>query len=92
MGGNDTNGAAATDAQERVEALRALIERGNYEYFVLDNPTLSDAEWDAALRELRALEEAHPELITPDSPTQRVGATPQSGWAQLQRADFSRRL
>ncbi|MFN8542203.1 MAG: hypothetical protein U0232_32595 [Thermomicrobiales bacterium] len=47
------------------------LERGNYEYFVLDNPTMSDAEWDMALRELRKLEEAHPELVTPDSPTQR---------------------
>jgi DNA ligase (NAD+) len=73
-----------TELAEKVAALRALIERGNYEYYILDNPTLSDAEWDAALRELRAIEETHPELITPESPTQRVGATPQSGWAQVQ--------
>ena len=78
------NGAEQVDANARVAELRATIERGNYEYYILDNPTLSDAEWDAALRELRALEEAHPELITPDSPTQRVGATPQGAWEQVQ--------
>lgn len=60
----------------RALALRELIERGNYEYYTLDSPTMSDAEWDAALHELRALEAAHPELATPDSPTQRVGAAP----------------
>ncbi len=81
MGGS---GPETAELTERVAALRATIERGNYEYYILDNPTLSDAEWDAALRELRALEEAHPELVTPESPTQRVGATPQSGWAQVQ--------
>ncbi len=78
------NGAEQLDAHARIAALRTTIERGNYEYFVLDNPTLSDAEWDAALRELRTLEEAHPELITPDSPTQRVGATPQGAFEQVQ--------
>ncbi|HET8626922.1 MAG TPA: NAD-dependent DNA ligase LigA [Thermomicrobiales bacterium] len=70
--------------QRRIEELRRKIERGSYEYFILDNPTMSDAEWDAALRELRALEEAHPELVTPDSPTQRVGATPSEGFATVQ--------
>ncbi len=69
--------------ERQIAALRERIDRGNYEYYVLDNPTLSDAEWDAALRELRALEEAHPALVTPDSPTQRVGATPQSAFAQV---------
>ncbi|HEX5503213.1 MAG TPA: NAD-dependent DNA ligase LigA, partial [Thermomicrobiales bacterium] len=70
--------------RRRIEELRRTIERGSYEYFILDNPTMSDAEWDAALRELRALEEAHPELITPDSPTQRVGAAPASAFATVQ--------
>lgn len=72
-----------TAVERHIAALRARIERGNYEYYVLDDPTMSDAEWDAALRELRALEEAHPALVTPDSPTQRVGATPQSAFAQV---------
>lgn len=71
------------DVQRRILELREKIERGNYEYFVLDSPTMSDAEWDMALRELRALEADHPELVTPDSPTQRVGATPQSAFEQV---------
>ena len=54
------------------------IEEANYRYYVLDQPTLSDAEYDDLLRELEALEHAHPELVTPESPTQRVGAAPVS--------------
>ena len=61
---------------QRVEELRRQLHEANYEYYVLDAPTLSDAEWDRLLRELKAIEAAHPELITPDSPTQRVGAEP----------------
>ncbi len=72
-----------SDVERRIAALRETIDRGNHEYYLLDNPTLSDAEWDAALRELRDLEAAHPALITPESPTQRVGATPQSAFEQL---------
>lgn len=59
---------------ERIQALRDEIQRHNYRYHVLDDPIVSDAEYDALMRELRTLEEAHPDLITPDSPTQRVGA------------------
>ncbi len=62
-----------SDPARRAAELRAAIEEANYRYYVLDAPTLSDAEYDALMRELRALEAAHPELITPDSPTQRVG-------------------
>jgi DNA ligase (NAD+) len=65
----------------RAEELRHQIERANYEYYTLDQPTLSDAEYDALMRELRAIEEADPELVTPDSPTQRVGAKPAQGFA-----------
>jgi DNA ligase (NAD+) len=61
---------------QRVEELRRALHEANYEYYVLDAPTLSDAEWDALLRELKQLETEHPELITPDSPTRRVGAEP----------------
>src|SRR5918998_2928810 len=79
-----TNGENDSDAlQARALELREKIERGNYEYFILDNPTMSDAEWDAAMRELRELEAAHPELVSPDSPTQRVGATPQGEFATV---------
>ncbi len=70
--------------QRRLDELRHLIERYNYEYFVLDQPSVSDAEWDALMRELRAIEAEHPELITPESPTQRVGAKPQAGFAEIQ--------
>ncbi len=74
-----------TEAVERrLDELRHLIERYNYEYFVLDQPSVSDAEWDALMRELRAIEAEHPELITPESPTQRVGAKPQAGFAEIQ--------
>lgn len=76
--------SGSSEVEQRIAALRETIDRGNYEYFVLDNPTMSDAEWDAAMRELRALEAEHPELVTPDSPTQRVGATPQSVFEQVQ--------
>jgi DNA ligase (NAD+) len=58
---------------ERIEALREAIHRHNYLYYVEDRPEISDAEYDRLLRDLRALEEEHPELITPDSPTQAVG-------------------
>ena len=61
------------DAKRRVEELRDLINFHDYRYYVLDDPEVSDAEYDELMRELRSLEEAFPELITPDSPTQRVG-------------------
>jgi DNA ligase (NAD+) len=61
------------DAPEKIEALREAIHRHNYLYYVENRPEISDAEYDRLLRELGALENAHPELITPDSPTQGVG-------------------
>jgi DNA ligase (NAD+) len=60
---------------KRVERLREELRRHEHAYYVLDSPLVSDAEYDALFRELVALEEAHPELVTPDSPTQRVGGT-----------------
>jgi DNA ligase (NAD+) len=68
----------------RAKWLREEIDRANYEYFVLDAPTKSDAEYDRLMRELRDIEEKHPTLRTPDSPTQRVGAEPQSQLAKHQ--------
>ncbi len=62
--------------KQRIEELRALINYHNYRYYVLDSPEISDAEYDELMRELRRLEEEHPKFITPDSPTQRVGAAP----------------
>jgi DNA ligase (NAD+) len=64
------------EAQARVLELRRLIDEANYRYYVLDAPTIPDSEYDRLLRELQGLEAAHPELVTPDSPTQRVGAAP----------------
>jgi DNA ligase (NAD+) len=61
----------------RAATLREELERANYEYYVLDRPELSDAEYDRKFRELVELERTHPELRTPDSPTQRIGAPPQ---------------
>lgn len=62
--------------QKRVQELRDLINYHNYRYYVLDSPEISDAEYDELVRKLVHLEEEHPELVTPDSPTQRVGAPP----------------
>jgi DNA ligase (NAD+) len=67
---------ASTDVLARVTALRREIERHNHAYYVLDAPTIPDAEYDRLFRELQALEAEHPELVTPDSPTQRVGGKP----------------
>ncbi len=64
------------EARKRIEELRELIARYDYHYYVLDQPLVSDAEYDALMRELRELEAQFPEFITPDSPTQRVGAPP----------------
>ena len=66
----------------RAEDLRRRLERASYEYHVLDQPTISDAEYDRLYRQLVDLEEAHPTLRTPDSPTQRVGAEPLSQLAK----------
>jgi DNA ligase (NAD+) len=64
------------EAKKRIEELRKLIEYHNYRYYVLDSPEISDAEYDALMRELIELEEKFPQFVTPDSPTQRVGAPP----------------
>ena len=64
------------EAQERAQALRAQIAHHDHAYYVLDAPSVPDAEYDRLFRELQALERAHPELRTPDSPTQRVGGRP----------------
>lgn len=69
--------------RQRVEALRREIEYHNYRYYVLDEPVISDAEYDALMAELQTLEAAYPELVTPDSPTQRIGAPPAEAFAQV---------
>jgi len=62
--------------EDRLKELRNIIEQHNYNYHILDSPTISDGEYDTIFRELYALEKKYPELIIPDSPTQRVGAEP----------------
>jgi DNA ligase (NAD+) len=62
--------------KKRIEELREIINYHNYRYYVLDSPEISDAEYDELMKELRQLEAEHPELVTPDSPTQRIGAPP----------------
>ncbi len=68
---------------ERAEELRRQIEYHNYRYYVLDDPEIPDAEYDRLMRELEALEAAHPEIIIPNSPTQRVGAKPRDGFREV---------
>ena len=75
-----------TDRAARAAELRRLLERANYAYYVLDRPELSDAEFDRLFQELQALEAAHPELRTPDSPTQRVGAEPAEAFKKRRHA------
>jgi DNA ligase (NAD+) len=72
------------DAQQRLEELREQVDHHLYRYHVLDDPEVSDAEYDRLFDELRALEEEHPDLITPDSPTQRVGAAPSERFQKAQ--------
>src|SRR5574338_1279583 len=71
------------DARRRAEALRREIDRHNYLYYVLDSPVISDAEYDRLFRELQQIEAAHPDLVTPDSPTQRIGAKPRAEFGEV---------
>lgn len=73
-------------AAQRIAQLRAELERHNHAYYVLDAPTVPDAEYDKLFRELQALEAQHPELLTPDSPTQRVGGKVLAGFAPVKHA------
>ena len=77
------SGPESTDAGRRVQELRARIREADQAYYVHDDPILSDAEYDRLVRELAALEEAHPALRTPDSPTQRVSGAPSEKFAKV---------
>src|SRR5688500_9125521 len=74
---------AGRSPRARAQALREEIERHNYQYYALDAPLVSDAEYDSLFRELQALEAEHPDLVTPQSPTQRVGTAPQGDFGQV---------
>src|SRR5580704_18806015 len=69
-----------------IEKLRNELRRHEHLYYVLDAPTISDAEYDALMNELKRVEAAHPELLTPDSPTQRVGGKPAEGFAKVRHS------
>jgi len=75
--------AAPASVQQRVARLRAAIDRHNHRYHVLDDPEVSDAEYDRLLTELRSIEADYPVLVVPDSPTQRVGGAPVAAFAQV---------
>jgi DNA ligase (NAD+) len=70
-------------AESRIHALRAELDQHNYRYYVLDEPSVPDAEYDRLFNELKALEAEHPHLVTPDSPTQRVGGAALSAFSQV---------
>jgi DNA ligase (NAD+) len=72
--------------EKKIEALREKIRHHEYRYYVLDSPELSDAEFDALMNELKRLEADHPKLITPDSPTQRVGGKPREGFVKAKHS------
>ncbi len=71
------------DVAARIETLRETLRHHEHLYYVLDQPAIEDSEYDALMRELRDLETAHPELLTPDSPTQRVGGKPREGFVKV---------
>jgi DNA ligase (NAD+) len=77
---------ATKELEKRAEALRGKIRHHEYRYYVLDDPEISDAEFDRFMEELKKLEADHPELITPDSPTQRVGGKPREGFVKAQHS------
>ena len=74
------------DIREQVKILREQLLEHGYHYYVLDDPVIPDIEYDRTLRELQRLEQQHPELVTSDSPTQRVGAAPLAGFTQVAHA------
>ena len=71
---------------KKIDDLREQLRHHEYLYYVLDAPEISDAQYDALVRQLQSLESAHPELITPDSPTQRVGGKPREGFTKVRHS------
>jgi len=83
FGGLDANTSNGNDVADRAAELRAQLHHHGHQYYVLDAPTIPDAEYDRMFKELQAIEAAHPELLTPDSPTQRVGGKPLDSFASV---------
>src|SRR5689334_10960254 len=69
-----------------IEQLREELRHHEHQYYVLDRPEITDGEYDALIRRLQALEADHPDLLTPDSPTQRVGGKPREGFIKVQHS------
>ncbi|HBK85007.1 MAG TPA: DNA ligase (NAD(+)) LigA, partial [Firmicutes bacterium] len=78
--------SAKQEASARAAELSRVLHYHNYRYYVLDSPEVSDAEYDSLLRELQVIEAKYPDLITPDSPTQRVGGAPATGFQSVTHA------
>ncbi len=78
-----TVGTSSQGAQQRVDELRTTIDRLNHAYYILDLPEATDDEYDRLMNELRAVEAAHPELVSPESPTQRIGTVLDGGFAEV---------
>ena len=77
---------AAKDIEKKIESLRDKIRHHEYQYFVLDQPEISDQDFDKLMRQLRELEAEHPDLLAPDSPTQRVGGKPREGFVKVRHS------
>src|SRR5256884_9569556 len=77
---------ATKDVEKQLETLRDEIRYHEHRYYVLDQPELSDAEFDRLMDKLKKLEAEHPELVTPDSPTQRVGGKPREGFVKVRHS------
>src|SRR5579885_102748 len=77
---------AAHDISAKIEALRDQIRHHEHLYFVLDSPEISDFDYDKLVEALKKLEAEHPELVTPDSPTQRVGGKPREGFVKVRHS------
>src|ERR1700742_2745723 len=75
-----------SDPREEADQLREAIRHHEYQYYVLDQPEISDSEYDGLMRRLQAIEAEHPDLITPDSPTQRVGGKPREGFQKVRHS------
>jgi len=81
-----TEAGSHAQAEKRIDGLREQLRHHEYQYHVLDSPEISDAEYDSIVRELRMLEARHPEMVTPDSPTQRVGGKPKDGFPKVEHS------
>src|ERR1700761_1112072 len=81
-----TEAGSHAQAEKRIDELREQLRHHEYQYHVLDSPEISDAEYDSLMRELRMLEARHPHLVTPDSPSQRVGGKPKDGFAKVEHS------